>query len=118
MNHTPVKTSPTLESVQERFESWRSHRSKRERIPEYLWEAAARACEVHSVAHVSRRLRLSYTDLKKRVSSKSSEPQFMAIDLSCVSGGWQLECDRPDGARLRLSGSGHPPDHVLATFLS
>jgi len=120
MNNTPVKTSPTLESVQQRFETWRSHRAKRDRIPEYLWEAAARACELHSVAHVSRSLRLSYTKLKKRVSSKPSEPHFMAIDLSCVSGAWQLECDRPDGASLRLSGSGPPPavDHLLGVFLS
>jgi hypothetical protein len=66
-------------------------------------------------------LRLSFAELKRRFSPcKPSPPQFMELDLSCLSGPWHFECERPDGARLRLSGSGQPPsiEFLLGRFLS
>jgi hypothetical protein len=38
------ENSPTLESVAKQFEDWRANRQKRDRIPRYLWQAAADFC--------------------------------------------------------------------------
>ena len=114
--------SSTLETVQQQFEQWRSSRTKkREPIPTHLWRAAAELCETQSISHVCRHLRLSFSELKKRVpTAKRSPGRFMEIDLSSLSGGWRLECDHPNGAKLRLSGSGQGPavDILLRQFLS
>lgn len=111
----------TLELVEQQFEHWRETKTRREPIPETLWEAAADLCRRHPITHVCRRLRLSFRDLKRRVSKEKSTPvKFMELDLSCLSAPWQIECERPDGAKLRFSGSGQPPaiDPLLARFLS
>lgn len=122
MNNPTIDKSLTLESVQQRFEAWRMSRTtKREPIPEPLWEAAVSLCRHYPITHVCRCLRLSFADLKKRLSISNSAPvQFMDLDLGCFIAPWHLECERPDGSRLRLSGSGQPPsiEHVLGQFLS
>ncbi|MBI5588980.1 MAG: hypothetical protein HY881_00710 [Deltaproteobacteria bacterium] len=59
---------PAIENVRQQFQNWRSTRNRREPIPDHLWEAAAALCRVHSISHVSQCLKLSYTDLKKRLN--------------------------------------------------
>jgi hypothetical protein len=121
MNNPTIDESLTLESVQQRFEAWRINRAKREPIPEPLWKAAAELCSHHPITHVCRRLRLSFAGLKKRLSTPNSVPvQFMEIDTGCFTGPWHLECERPDGSKLRFSGNGQAPavDHLLLRFLS
>jgi hypothetical protein len=122
MNH-PVSDNPcTLEAVKERFEAWRSSRTdKREPIPQHLWQAAVELCSQHPTSRVSQQLRLSYTELKRRVAQGPSSPvQFMEIDLGVVASRWQIECDRPDGGRLRVTGNGQPPaiEAVVKAFVS
>ena len=46
MNNPAINNTLTLESVQEQFEAWRLSRTKREPIPETLWEAAVKLCLV------------------------------------------------------------------------
>jgi hypothetical protein len=121
MDDSNTDPNLTLETVQEQFEKWRSNRTeKRDPIPNDLWQAAAALCKNHSIANVSRRLRLSYIELKKRVSPSSPKPaQFMELDLSCLAGEWQLECHRADGAKLKLSAHGQlPAIDLLRQFLS
>jgi hypothetical protein len=115
----------TLDTVRQQFESWRSESTKRKRIPPHLWEAAVRLCETYPITHVCRYLRLSFPDLKKHISTAKppmiGSARFMEFDLSCISGGrWQIECDRPDGAKLKMSGNGQPPviENVLREFIS
>jgi hypothetical protein len=114
--------TPALETVQQQFKDWRSGRGKqRGSIPQHLWDSAVGLCQRFSIARVSRSLCLSYSDLKKRaLKVKEPAPRFMEIDLSSFSSGWQVECERPDGARLRMTGSGQAPavEQVLARFLS
>ena len=113
--------SLTLESVQEKFEAWRAGQKSREAIPEALWEAAVQLCERHPLSRVSRALRLSFRDLKKRLNGRQAIPvQFTELELGSLSGSWQIECQRPDGARLRVSGSGQPPalGSLLGEFLA
>jgi hypothetical protein len=122
MNQPISDNPPTLEAVKKRFEAWRSGRAnKRESIPQHLWQAAAGLCRQHSISHVSQQLRLSYSNLKRRISEDPRLPvQFMEIDLGDVTSQWQIECQRPDGGRLRVTGSGKPPaiDAVVKSFLS
>ena len=122
MNHPISDNPPTLDAVKERFEAWRSGRTnKRESIPQHLWQAAAGLCREHSISRVSQQLRLSYADLKRRIPEAPRSPvQFMEIDLGAVSNRWQIECDRSDGGRIRMTGNGQPPaiDTVLKAFLS
>jgi len=45
----------------------------------------------------------------------------MEFDLSCISGGsWQIECDRPGGAKLKMWGNGQQPaiEKVIREFIS
>ncbi len=122
MDHSIADNPPEIEIVQEQFEAWRSGRiNRREPIPQHLWQAAAELCRNRSVSHVSRQLGLSYSDLKKRVTEDHLPPvQFMEIDMDALGGRWQIECDRPDGGRLRINGNGRPPafEAVVRSFLS
>lgn len=123
MNTAAIIRSPQLNAVKEQFENWRGNRSSsREPIPQTLWKSAADLCRAHGITHVSRTLRLSYAELKKRVSfvePVAAAPEFMELDVGCLTGQWHLECDRADGARLRLSGSGQLPniENMLSAFL-
>lgn len=140
MNNPTIDNSLTLDSVQQRFEAWRASRTKRGPIPEPSWEAAVRLCRRYPITHVCLHLRLSFADLKKRLSTANqTQVQFMEFDLSahacayphanrcnahaglgCFIGPWHMECERPDGARLRVSVNGQPPEvkHLLEQFLS
>jgi hypothetical protein len=122
MNHTVTANPPSMETVEKRFETWRAGRAnRREPIPRHLWQAAAELCRDHCVSHVSRQLRLSYSDLKEQVTQDHLAPvQFMEIDMDALAGQWQIECNRPDGSRLRIAGDGRPPavETIIKSFLS
>ena len=121
MDDSVTDTPRKIETVQEQFEAWRSGRvNRREPIPQPLWQAAAELCRHHSITHVSRQLRLSYSDLKGRVRQDHLPPvQFMEIDMDTLAGGWQIECNRSDGSRLRMAGSGQAPAaEIIRSFLS
>ena len=119
MDQPPENTA--LKSVQKRFEAWRSGRAnKREPIPQHLWQAAAGLCKEYSIAQVSRELRLSYTDLKKKIQKDNSfSTRFVEIDTTVFGSQWQIECERSDGSRLRMTGNSRPPEieRLLRSFL-
>jgi len=122
MDPTVTDNPPEITTVQEQFEAWRSVRaSRREPIPQHLWQAAAELCREHSITQVSRQLRLSYSQLKGRVMrGRGSAVQFMEIGMDGLSGQWQIECDRADGSRLHMTGNGRPPapEAILKAFIS
>lgn len=128
MNNSDNQSS--IKNVQHQFQTWRSTRSRREPIPDHLWQAAIKLCRDHSISHVSQQLKLSFTDLKKRLnlpqpclSVDCQAPAFHQVDLSSLfqsQNQWQLFCQRPDGSFLTLSGSGETPPvtDLLKGFLS
>jgi hypothetical protein len=122
MDPTVTGNPPEIVTVQEQFEEWRSVRaSRRESIPQHLWQAAADLCREHSITQVSRQLRLSYSELKGRViGGRGSVAQFVDIGMNALSGQWRIECDRADGSRLRMAGDGQPPsvESILKAFVS
>lgn len=119
MNNT--SNDLTLQAVQQQFQAWRDNRdSKRERIPQHLWEAAVALCREHTVYHVCKNLRLSYRDLKKRLPDDNTPTCFMPINFHTLAGQWQIECSRADGSMLRLSGTGQAPEiqTILKSFFA
>jgi hypothetical protein len=107
-----------LKSIQQQLEAWRAGKTGREPIPDYLWAAAVRLCRDHPITRVSRELRLSFNDLKKRMP-EATAVRFTELECRPITGPWQIECQRSDGNRLRVSGSGPLPDlaGLLQDFL-
>jgi hypothetical protein len=106
---------PTLPEVRARFTAWRKNRKRGRRIPEELWSAAVKLAKVHTLNTISRQLKLSYTELKKRTacidqqSRPTPSPGFIAIDLpganppaECV-----LEMAHHNGNKMRMHFKGN-----------
>jgi len=116
---------PTLEEVRDRFETWRSRRKARSRIPKALWQAAVEQCHDHSVLEVSKALGLNYNTLKDRVQ----KPKKMALPppggcVEFVEVGFEamarppeciVEMEAGNGAKLKMRFLGHqkPFDPVV-----
>jgi len=111
-----VQAEQALSQLAERFEHWRqSRRTPYERIPQPLWDEAIALSRVLPDSRVTKRLRLSQTDLKKRRLAQSPNPVTESdaqattfIELPAPAGPapvsvpMLVEFERPDGARLRL----------------
>ena len=78
--HDNFTIAPSLEQVQQRFESWRKRRKKRTRIPQNLWQAAVALSEEYSVRHLSKALGINYTALKEKVACAKS-PEERPSDI-------------------------------------
>lgn len=85
-----------LESLRRRFEAWRKTRKKPGRIPQKLWDSAARLARSHGPGRVAQALRLDYYDLKRRTLVSESaratpaEPTFVQIEAGGSS--WEENC--------------------------
>jgi len=64
----------SLESVEEKFQSWRSTRKRGERIPSSLWEMAVSLADRYSVGLISRTLNLGWPSFQKRLCQKQGIP--------------------------------------------
>ena len=92
-----------------RFGVWRHRRSRGTRIPEELWQAAAREAREHGVCKTSRHLGVDYYSLKRRLtgSAPAADPvgvEFVEIPQKVLSAGpgCVLELQDPRGSRLRI----------------
>lgn len=99
-----------LTEAQRGFMQWRRTRTRRERIPERLWQMAVNAAMVGGVSVTAQRLRLNSTQLKERLqatlqqATPDEQPRFVewpllerAAQPECV-----LEAEAPDGTKLRI----------------
>jgi len=107
----------TLAETRTGFEQWRQKPSPRGRIPAMLWEAAVALVPQHGLTAVSRALRLSYAELKRRCEAppqaalSAGEPpsavSFVALPAELVSRHEPfpicLEVTSAGGASLRLT---------------
>ena len=113
---TPLHTDHQLDQLAGQFEHWRQNRSHPcERIPQGLWEQAAALAMVLPYSRVAKHLRLSPSDLKHHLLAQQKTPSpVLAPALSFVEvppapehptgrPATEIELQRPDGARLRLS---------------
>ena len=104
--------NPALEDVKQQFSTWRKDRTKRTSIPGELWEAAINLFRFkeYSINDISKALRLNYSDLKKRISSRTpiirddQSPEFIKLDYSqsvfpseCI-----VEMEDRSGAKMKM----------------
>ena len=126
---TPASlTAITMERAKEQFTHWRATRSKRCKIPEYLWEVVRHLAKEqgYGLKEINSSLGLTYRQLRVNTGLEvtSDEPltatSFMKVDfplppsISALPSFLEqqivplplatLEITRPDGAHLKTSG--------------
>lgn len=101
------------------FEQWRATRTRREKIPDPLWQAAVALQDRYPVGQICRELRLCDADLRARSRttqpvSPSSGPSFVALpphafaspatltSTDSLQEEIRLVWERADGTRLHL----------------
>lgn len=99
-----------LAAAQRSFEQWRrSRRTRRERIPERLWQMAVEAAVIRGVGATARQLRLNPRKLKERMpaaelAAGQTPPHF--VEWPWVEGTALPECvleaEAPGGTKLRI----------------
>lgn len=105
--------SPAALEVQAQFKHWRNTRTKRGKIPDELWSAAAKLTELHSVNQVAKLMRLNASELSKKRSSVSSpiikanpESPLSFIEFPKISNGnfgpCEIELKRSDGSEMQI----------------
>lgn len=82
-----VELHGRLDAVREAFNQWRSTRTRRQRIPEELWQAAAELSESHSLCQIATELKLDYNRLRRRIQERSphGQPsQFIEVHMDQI----------------------------------
>jgi hypothetical protein len=125
--HDALVEDPALADAVKRFQQWRASRTKSERIPEALWQAAVGLYPRYNINRIARALRLDYVDVRDRihpggkgscrpkavvrVGSGNDELHF--LELPTAAAGAVGECsvkvrEGPRGKRIsiRVKGSG------------
>ena len=87
-----TQTSPlTIEELKNQIEDYRKNKSyNRQPIPKQLWQAAADLARKHSIATVSKELRLRYSSLKEQIygppisknKAEEKSPSFVELKYS------------------------------------
>ena len=103
--HAPMEACPSLEEVQQQFDAWRNQPRRGRKIPQELWDAAARLCLRYSVQKVSRALRLGYNELKERarsISQRATESPFVELGSLLPATGIVVDCEDGSERRMRI----------------
>lgn len=107
-----------LRRVAARFERWRRERaSRRERIPQELWQVAVEASSRTGISRTARVLRLNEQELRRRARDGEVESAVPSVrqrtaafvELRPAAGSapsWVMELETVAGARLRIEGRG------------
>jgi hypothetical protein len=86
----------TLDEVAARFENWRQNRRGKASIPDELWSAAVKVARKEGLNRTSKRLRVEWNQLKRRmttagtVSRPPAHPVF--VELTAPRAGSGQEC--------------------------
>ena len=114
------KVSTRLLRLKQRFAAWRKGRKHGQRIPQRLWNAAAKlACE-YGVSQTSKVLNLDYYTLKKHVGQQmeqsASSPAFLELPSSPLPGHCEclIEFDDGRGSSMRVHLKGADVPDILA----
>ena len=101
-----------LEQLRLRFEEFRGTRTGRTRLPETLWQEAAKAARRYGVNTVAHELHLDWSKLKRKmlkqdqpkVSRNKTPPTFIEL-IGATPGGLTsclVEMESAQGGKLRL----------------
>lgn len=136
MSRSPaLRADHELNEVAKRFEHWRATRvSKREPIPQPLWDEAARLSQRVPISWVAKTLRLSAGELKRQrerldglasVGGAQSVQAPTAVFVPMMTAeaisapGAEIEVHRPDGSRLCIRYPGDAPvSAVVRAFVA
>jgi hypothetical protein len=124
----PAHAEQELAQVATRFDQWRDRRAtRRERIPDGLWEQAVALTTVLPLSRVAKCLRVSWQDLHQHCIAhpppavEPSSPTLSFVELPTTPA-WPMptltaavELQRPDGARLRMHS--HEPQPPLVALV-
>jgi len=110
MNRKALPPLPAeYEELHSQLDHWRKTREKRSRVPEAVWDSAARLAEEFGINRIARALGLNHTTLKKRLSGsgarkKESDPVFVEIGSAApaFSSECVLELENRAGAKMRI----------------
>jgi hypothetical protein len=126
---SPVQAEEALTHLTHQFAQWRQSRmTSRGRIPQPLWAQAVTLAQVLPCARVAKQLGLTPQALKRRRDATRSAlaptppppfPPFVEVSPAWRSPTAEVEVQRPDGTRLRITYSDTSPALVplLQTFL-
>jgi hypothetical protein len=126
---SPAQAEEALTQLTQHFAQWRqSRRTPRGRIPQELWAQAVALTTTLSVTRVAHQLGLTPHALKKRreaLKGKASPlppaqvPHFVEVAAPWRTPTTEVEIQRPDGTRLRITYSDASPTLVplLQIFL-
>jgi hypothetical protein len=126
---SPAQAEEALTHLTHHFAQWRrSRRTPRGRIPQELWERAVALTATLSVTRVAHQLGLTPQALKKRRAAlkglaaplpAAQLPHFVEVAPAWRTPATEVEIQRPDGARLRISYREASPTLVplVQTFL-
>jgi hypothetical protein len=121
---THMDLPAALLRAQRKLGQWRERHRPRARIPEQLWQEAARLACVHGINRTARALRLDYYSLKKRADAADAVagggghmPGFLEIlpgGLPAPCPPCTLELEESGGAKMRICLAGIEPADVAA----
>jgi hypothetical protein len=109
-----IPATDPLSQLAARMEAWRNDPKKSKRIPQELWQAAVGLSKEYTINQISKALRLSYTDLKKRVMAQNKEtlpvtktqPDMKFIELGVEPSSSTPECivemEDGNGGKMRI----------------
>jgi hypothetical protein len=112
MTQTAPENREDLEQLRLRFEEFRGTRTGRTRLPEILWQEAAKAARRFGVNTVAHELHLDWSKLKRKmlkqdqpkVSRNKTPPTFIEL-IGATPGGLTsclVEMESAQGGKLRL----------------
>jgi len=126
---SPAQAEEALTHLTHHFAQWRqSRRTPRGRIPQWLWAHAVALTATFSITRVAKQLGLTPQALKRRrdalngtpaPTSLPQTPHFVEVATGWHSPTTEVEIQRPDGTRLRITYSDAAPTlaPLLQTFL-
>jgi hypothetical protein len=126
---SPAQAEEQLRHVTQQFAQWRQSRTTpRERIPKALWAQAVTLSQTLPCARVAKQLGLTSQVLKRHREETRATPvptlpphasPFVEVTAAWRSPTAEVEVQRADGARLRItySESSPPLALLLQTFL-
>ena len=105
---TPIEIAADLEEVRQQFESWRSTRAPRSRMPEAMWASAVKLARQYGLYRTAKALRLDYVRLKSLVgggdtTDKTQAPKFVELvaapsqAVQCI-----VELENGRGKKMRI----------------
>ena len=109
----------SLSRLEQRFAAWRKARGLGQRIPEPLWNSAAKMAAEYGLNRTARALKLDYYSLKKRLDGASGTVEsstFVELPSSSLSIASEcvIEWEDATGSRMRVHVKGQNLPDVLA----